>query len=532
MPVISGRSSTSPSATIRRARRSRPGCSRRASLRSPSRTRPPSPVALGGSGTVDVNIQNTGLLYGTYTKATGGIDGNRDVPIRIYNNYVRWMWAYVQYLGKDKDGNDVNLSLNPNASWPDTKYSKSLSVLPQISTVLGVPLWDTNTVDVTLTFPPDAHTARLLYSGLGNDAYGGGWSQYFPAGAYAGRIAPHGRSAVPGPVHRHRDHWPDPVRVDHRHGHRGDLGHGAQVRRTGRRPAGSGLRGDAAGDYQCDPLDDRRGADRCRRHGRGDHRGSRGSGSGNNLWSILLGFGTVIPKLLFGPGMGLLWAEIATAILATEVAEKVVQAIPIIGEALAIVQAIGDAATLAEVAGETATSPWVIANAVTLSYQTDITISPDPNGDGGGWPVTAVKWELSPLIDGAATQSPITADMNVGGRVGNEALKLSPTAPFGGETIQWSIVILDSAGHQVGTGVSPKYPNNDPNNPASSVSFAITEIPAPIHADTVFQARRTPSSTATRPAASPGAMTRPRRRPPTPPSPRLGLPSSRSPAPP
>ena len=100
------------------------------------------------------------------------------------------MWAYVQYLGTDKDGNDVNLSVNPNAKWPDTKYSQSLAIVPQVFTVLGIPLWDTNTVDVTLTFPPDAHTARLLYCGLGNDAYGGGWRQYFPADAYPDRIAP------------------------------------------------------------------------------------------------------------------------------------------------------------------------------------------------------------------------------------------------------------------------------------------------------------------------------------------------------
>ena len=50
--------------------------------------------------------------------------------------------------------------------------------------MLGIPIWDTNTIDVTLDFPPDATTARLLYCGLGNDAIDGGWRQYFPADAY------------------------------------------------------------------------------------------------------------------------------------------------------------------------------------------------------------------------------------------------------------------------------------------------------------------------------------------------------------
>src|SRR5262249_37390865 len=75
-------------------------------------------------------------------------------------------------------------------SLPDTKYSKSLALCPQVFTLLGVPLWDTNTVDVTLNFPEGAHTARLLYCGLGSDIVGGGWRQYFPADAYPNRIAP------------------------------------------------------------------------------------------------------------------------------------------------------------------------------------------------------------------------------------------------------------------------------------------------------------------------------------------------------
>src|SRR5262249_21961653 len=115
------------------------------------------------------------------------------VPLRIYNNWVRWMWVYVQYLGKD----GTNVSANPNATLPDTKYSKSLAILPQVFTVLGIPVWDQNTIDVTLDFPQDAHTARLLYCGLGADIHGLGWSQYFPAGAYDGAIAPSDEVRVP-----------------------------------------------------------------------------------------------------------------------------------------------------------------------------------------------------------------------------------------------------------------------------------------------------------------------------------------------
>src|SRR5262249_22436673 len=98
----------------------------------------------------------------------------------------RWMWAYVQYIGKDGE----NLSTGPG-KFPDTKYALSLALVPQVFTLLGVPLWDTNSVPVTLNFPQGAHTARLLYCGLGSNIAGVDWRQYFPADAYPDLIAPH-----------------------------------------------------------------------------------------------------------------------------------------------------------------------------------------------------------------------------------------------------------------------------------------------------------------------------------------------------
>ena len=81
--------------------------------------------------------------------------------------------------------------------------------------------------------------------------------------------------------------------------------------------------------------------------------------------------------------------------------------------------------------------------------------------------------------------------MNVGGRVGSDPLVLAVTTPFGGDTIQWSFVVLDEFGHQVGTGVSPKYTNNDPNNAPTTVSFNITELPETVDASTTFERKDT-----------------------------------------
>jgi hypothetical protein len=52
-------------------------------------------------------VKNPGLLYGTQTKA-GGYSGGK-VPVTVYNNFVRWVCVYVQYLG----AGGVNLSANP-----------------------------------------------------------------------------------------------------------------------------------------------------------------------------------------------------------------------------------------------------------------------------------------------------------------------------------------------------------------------------------------------------------------------------------
>jgi hypothetical protein len=91
------------------------------------------------------------------------------------------------------------------------------------------------------------------------------------------------------------------------------------------------------------------------------------------------------------------------------------------------------------------------------------------------------------LVDGAVGLPAITGQINQGGRLRSESLVLSVTAPFGGKSIQWSVVFLDEDGMQVGTGVSPQFPNNDPDHPASSVSLAITQLPATITDKTVFK---------------------------------------------
>jgi hypothetical protein len=431
---------------------------------------------------IQATIKNTGLLFGTKTETTGDFS-NGQLAIKIYNNYVRWVSVYVQYLGKD----GANLSLNSGPAWPDTRYSKSIALLPQVFTLLGVPLWDTNTVDVTLNFPQEAHTARLLYCGLGGDIVGGGWRQYFPSDAYPDRIAPTDEVLFPALV-------------------TGFLTIGltafalftdldiattwASIRRNLTQPEAAGflraMASFAGGNY----LTGTEAVATAVASGGAtyaDIAGNRGSTS--NIWNTLLSLGSVIPKVLFNPG---LWAangewaakNIAAPILTSIGASKVEEAIPLIGEVVAVITAVGDAITLAEAIGETIASPWVIENEISLTYQANVTINRDPKAATFPRSINGLTYQLQAKLDGSVMPESLTGTIPDGE---SNPLQLNVTAPFGGQKIQWTVTMTDGSGFQLASGTSGQLVNDDPANPPTEVTITITEVPEPITAKTVFE---------------------------------------------
>jgi hypothetical protein len=211
----------------------------------------------------------------------------------------------------------------------------------------------------------------------------------------------------------------------------------------------------------------------------------------NNLWNLLLRFATVIPKLMFNPrtifaGEGLkTWTTVGQVIAENIGGQRAITAVPMIGQVFGVLSAVGDAITLAEVAAESAISPWVIENEVSLTYPVTVSIARDPRSST--FPATARSWRLEAQVDGAVVLAPVTGRVNEGGRLQSEPLQLKATAPFGGKTVQWSVVLLDADGAQVGGGASAQYPNNDPAHPASEVAIAITQVPATITSRTVFK---------------------------------------------
>jgi hypothetical protein len=411
------------------------------------------PTGLGAE--VQVQLQNPGTVHGTRVEITGALSGQQ-LSLKLYNNFVRWVWVYVQYLKAD----GTNLSLNPNATFPDTKHAQSLGMLPQVFTVLGVPLWDTNTLDATLNFPLDkgATSARILFCGLGNNGVDGGWRQYFPADAYsADHIGPTDEVLFPALM-------------------TGIITFGLtgfmlvmDVDASGAFGAADKGAADDVEQTAQDFSDLLEGAPKVQAEVTALESDATYVLIGvpkviaqltpgatldpNNIWNTVAAIAGVIPKVLFTSLLkSPMWAEVAAAVIADKVAETVVEAIPIIGEIMGVIAILGDVATLAEAIAETATSPWVIANQISLTYPATVTVSHDPRVQT--WPRTATSYRIEAKIDGSTALSPITDKINVGGRIQSDPIVNNVVAPFGGATITWSIVVLDAQGNQVGTGTT------------------------------------------------------------------------------
>ena len=443
------------------------------------------PTQLGAAG-LQVQIKNPGDLFGTRTVLNGAYS-NQQVPLKLYNNWVRWVQVYVQYLG----ANDTNMSYNGSRTWPgsfpDTRNGLGVGTLPQIFTVLGIPIWDTNTLDATLTFPDGAHTARLLFCGLGSSINQGDWTQYFQPGTYqTDAIAPTEEVLFPSLVtgiftigltafalaadYAVAASWLA-VRESLQSGSKAVTELSEIIRDIASTLTNVETVAMAVGAGSATTADI-----------------EANGGSATNIWSILLEFGTILPKLLFRPNMDVFWLKIAADVIGGFTGYRIANAIPFIGEVLAVISVLGDVATLAEECAETIVAPWVIENEVNLVYAAKVTVSRDST-NSSTWPTTARNWSLQANIDGAAVLAPITGTVNDDPDRGTRTapLELDVQAPFGGTTIQWSFTLTDAGGNQVGTGVSAKFTNNDPNNTASVVAITFEQIPVPIDAKTTFE---------------------------------------------
>ena len=314
--------------------------------------RPYADPALLGSG-LSIQVKNPGDVFGTKTVVNGGYS-NGQVPLTLYNNWVRWIWVYVQYLGPG----DANLSANPNASFPDTKYSQSVGLLSQVNTILGVPLWGTNSINVTLDLTRRArHTARLLFCGLGSDLSGGGWRQYFPADAYPGKIAPQDEVLVPALLTGFLTIGLTVFSLVT------DLNAATAFIAIKEPTSELAKAGVAIFDAILAlglPVGEAVAVDVAAGN-------ASAAVNGPNIFNLLLPLAAGIPKVLFTPEKAPAWGRIGAAVAGVEGESAVLAAIPVIGEVLEVIDVLGDVATLAEECAETIVAPWVIENEINLT---------------------------------------------------------------------------------------------------------------------------------------------------------------------
>ncbi|HEU4329575.1 MAG TPA: hypothetical protein VFR40_00565, partial [Lapillicoccus sp.] len=364
--------------------------------------------SVGASGVV-ATVSRPGFIYGTKAEISSPFS-NGGLQMTFYNNFVRWVTVYVQYL--DVKGNNLShITSGPAPTWPTTTYAEGVGLLPQVFTLLGIPLFNTNTLSKTLQFPPNAVAANILYCGLGNDSADGGWEQYFEGAYPAGQMAPKNEVLVPALI-------------------TGILSIGVtafalcidlDISTTWRQlskitddniEAFEGLLTSLLADAPWATAAEVFGMTAAA--GAASYADVSANGGAQNLWSVIAGaLASMIPKILFNPATNIFWVEVAAVIFSGELLQDAIDAIPFVGLALGIISAAGDAITLAEAIGESAASPWVIGNKITLSYPVTVTVGYD-NVHAATWPETAASWTLQSSIDGTTVGQPITGLMNVG----------------------------------------------------------------------------------------------------------------------
>ena len=191
------------------------------------------------------------------------------------------------------------------------------------------------------------------------------------------------------------------------------------------------------------------------------------------MWSILLSLSSLIPRVLFSPAIRTnLQRQVAYAISWPPTANKVVDAIPFIGEVISVLTVVGDVATLAEEAAETIVAPWVIENEVNLNYQATVTVKHDPDDatSAGHRQQLVAEIKLNATLPRRASPAPSTptgASSPRPGAPGHRSVWRQP--PSSGAWWCWTRAVT-RWGRRFGQAHQRR-----PEQPADQVEFAIIE---------------------------------------------------------
>jgi len=420
--------------------------------------------------TLDGLGAGSGLSYTTKDYAPGqgysaevlsveaGVSENVEaiVTVLVKNWYVRTLGLFVRYL--DGDGNvlsvdTVDALIGPDiqASFPlqqdsvgrdwNTANDFFLDVLPPEKEILAIP---TGTPQKTLAIPipTDAVAFELLASGMGNT----------PAGSN-----PYNDTTPPGATMTGLFNLSLPSLFL------------ALNAAAGAGKMSNALSSDTQTLLNIFPLVMTLFADTFEAIGYDDP-------------NAFAGVAQIVGQQLLTSGATNLVKFVVTYLVEGETQEDLLDAIPVIGNFIALVQAMGTVATIAETSTQVLQSPSTYRLRVTLTHDIDVVIAGDPL-NGGIWPSEATSYKVILLFDGG---TPTSLTQQIPSTSVNSQTASFLAVPLGGQ-VTASVQVYSDTGYQVAQASAGPFANAEPTpGEPLELNLTLTENLVPLTASTVY----------------------------------------------
>lgn len=212
-------------------------------------------------------------------------------------------------------------------------------------------------------------------------------------------------------------------------------------------------------------------------------------------WKLMKDIGLDIFKIL---GSGFIAKAVWKQVLKSIGTSEAEDAIPFLGDILAVVSVIENATKLATASVEVASADIMTTAEVSISYTATVTLKPDSSA--GSSPGDAVlpratkAVEVTYSILGNPTPQVFTQPVDFSKGVDTYEIKV-PNVAFG-PWIQWK-VHLTSGSDQVGTGSSPWLNGSTQTLATDKIDIAVKQLTIPIRSTTVLEPSWTTVGTAT-----------------------------------
>lgn len=194
------------------------------------------------------------------------------------------------------------------------------------------------------------------------------------------------------------------------------------------------------------------------------------------------GIAKAVGQKLLTSGATNLVKFVVTYLAEGETQDDLLDAIPVIGGFLAMVQAMGTAATIAETSTQVLQSPSTYRFSVTLTHDIDVVIAGD-SVNGGIWPSEATSYKVILLFDGG---TPTTLTQQVPSTAVKTQTASFLAVPLGGQ-VTASVQVYSDTGYQVAQASAGPFPNDEPNPGEPKVlNLTLTQNLVPLTASTVY----------------------------------------------